>query len=116
MRCKTVHQLQTATKRTITMSKNLSLKKETLVSLQSVDLDQVIGGVAQPTSSARPPVAHPTSSAHPGPVAHPTSSAHPGGTVSSVRPGGTVSSVRPGGGSLSSVLPNHKVSSAKPNF
>lgn len=106
------------------MSKNLSLKKETLVSLQSVDLDQVVGGAfARPTatavSSARPPVAQPTSSAHPGPVAHPTSTAqtithHP---VSSVHHGhGPVSSVHHGGGSLSSVMPGHKVSSAKPNF
>jgi len=94
------------------MSKNLSLKKETLVSLQTVDLDGVYGGI------------HKTSSAHPGPVAHPTStavsSAHkPGGTVSSVRPTtSAVSSVRPGGGSLSSVMPGGggKVSSALPKF
>jgi hypothetical protein len=108
------------------MSKNLSLKKETLVSLQTVDLDQVYGGLHK-TSSAHP-VAQPTATAvssalNGGGFAHPTStavsSAHkPGGTVSSVRPTSTaVSSARPGGGSLSSVMPGgHKVSSALPRF
>ena len=102
------------------MSKKLSLQKETLVSLQEVDLDQVYGGVAAvPTSSAKPgPVAHPTSTAVTGghtvsSVFKPTSTAVTGGhTVSSVRPPvhhhhhQTVSSVRPGGGTVSSVKPN----------
>jgi hypothetical protein len=108
------------------MSKNLSLKKETLVSLQTVDLDTVYGGVAaRPTatavSSAKPGgggFAHPTatavSSAH---RPQPTSSAIHHGPVSSVHHGGgSLSSVHHGGGSLSSVMPGHKVSSAKPNF
>jgi hypothetical protein len=107
------------------MSKNLSLKKETLVSLQTVDLDTVYGGVAAPTatavSSARPGgggFAHPTStavsSAH---RPQPTSSAIHHGPVSSVKPGGgTVSSVHHGGGSLSSVMPHRPLSSIKPNW
>jgi len=100
------------------MSKNLSLKKETLVSLQTVDLDGVYGGLHK-TSSAHPgPIAQPTSSAHPGPVAHPTSTVNHPQPVSSIRPTSTaVSSARPGGGSLSSVMPNGgKVSSVMPRF
>jgi len=100
------------------MSKNLSLKKETLVSLQTIDLDGVYGGLHK-TSSAHPgPIAQPTSSAHPGPVAHPTSTVNHPQPVSSVRPTSTaVSSAKPhGGGSLSSVMPHRPVSSVKPNW
>jgi hypothetical protein len=106
------------------MSKNLSLKKETLVSLQTVDLDNVFGGVAaNPTatavSSAKPTgFAHPTatavSSAH---RPQPTSSAIHHGPVSSVRPTSTAVSSVHHGGTVSSVRPTSSaVSSAKPNF
>jgi len=104
------------------MSKNLSLKKETLVSLQTVDLDNVFGGVAaRPTatavSSAKPigfaqPTATAVSSAH---RPQPTSSIHHGGTVSSVRTTSTAVSSAHHGGTVSSVRPTATaVSSAKP--
>jgi len=81
------------------MSKSLSLKTERVRVLVSADLDQVIGGLGGPVSSAKPDF-EPVSSAKPnfGPVssAKPQHHHRKHEPVSSVRPSfGPVSSVRP---------------------